>query len=272
MGIITGNTAVYGVIGNPVAHSLGPLMHNKAFAGLGHPGVYVAFETRDIGQAMDGIRALNIRGISVTIPHKETIVPHLDQVDDTARQIGAVNTVVNDKGKLIGYNTDAYGAVKALTEKTGVKDKDVVIIGAGGAARAIGYGMLKAGARVYILNRSEGKGQKLAAFLGASFYPLTELSRAPCDILINTTPVGMAPNVDEMPIEPEQLTDRMLVMDIIYNPISTRLLASAEKIGAGVIDGVPMFVYQGARQFELWTGLDAPVDLMKKVVYKALKE
>ncbi len=272
MTVINGTTPVYGVIGNPVAHSLGPLMHNRAFARVGHPGVYVAFKARDIGPAMDGIRALNIQGLSVTIPYKETILPYLDQVDDAARNIGAVNTVVNDGEKLIGYNTDAYGAIKALSEKTRIKDKDVVIIGAGGAARAIGFGIIKEGGRLHVINRSIKRGEKLAEFLGASFHPPAKFNYVPCDILINTTPVGMSPDIEGMPIPQEQLNSHMLVMDIIYNPVKTRLLESAEKIGAGIIDGVPMFVYQGARQFELWTGLNAPVDLMKNVVYEALGE
>lgn len=268
--MITGETIVYGVIGNPVAHSLSPLMHNQAFSSTGYPGVYVPFQVQDVGAAMDGIRTLNIHGISVTIPHKETILPYLDRIDESASQIGAVNTVLNDKGRLVAYNTDAYGAVLALSEKTSIRNKDVVIIGAGGAARAIGYGILKAGGRLHIVNRSAEKGETIARFLGASFYPMECFGQAPCDILINTTPVGMHPHVDETPIPQAQLNDRMVVMDIIYNPVKTRLLEAAEKIGARVISGVPMFVYQGAKQFELWTGLDAPVDLMKQVVYEAL--
>ncbi|MFP4533733.1 MAG: shikimate dehydrogenase [Desulfobacterales bacterium] len=270
--MITGETIVYGVIGNPVAHSLSPVMHNQAFSNTGYPGVYLPFQVQDIGAAVDGIRALNVRGVSVTIPHKEAVMPYLDQIDDSAREIGAVNTVVNDKGRLIGYNTDAYGAVTALSEKTDIKNKDVVILGAGGAARAISYGVLKQGGRLHVLNRSAEKGERLAGFLGAVFYPMDRFDQAPCDILINTTPVGMHPEVDAMPVARNRLNDHMVVMDIIYNPVKTRLLEAAEAIGAQVISGVPMFVYQGARQFELWTGLDAPVDLMKEVVYEALNE
>jgi len=266
MGPISSETLVYGVIGNPVGHSLSPLMHNEAFRKTGWPGVYLAFAVSDAAAAMTGIRALNIKGLSVTIPHKEAIMPCLDQADEVARQIGAVNTVVNDQGRLIGYNSDAYGAVKALSEKTSIKDRDVVIIGAGGAARAVGYGVLKEGARVHIVNRSEQKGRRLARSLGADFYPLSQVSRAPRDILVNTTPVGMHPGIGETPIPQEFLEKDMLVMDIIYNPLQTRLLRAAEKVGARTIDGVAMFVYQGAMQFELWTGLAAPVELMKKTV------
>ena len=272
MAAITGETLVYGVIGNPVVHSLSPVIHNQAFSATSFPGIYVPFQVQDIGSAVDGVRALNIRGISVTIPHKESIVPYLDSMDEAARQIGAVNTVVNDQGRLTGYNTDAYGAMKALSEKTVIRDKDVAIIGAGGAARAIGYGVLKEGGRPHILNRSREKGEKLAEFLRVPFHPIEQLNQIPCDILINTTPVGMHPNVDDMPISKKLLNDHMVVMDIIYNPIKTRLLEAAEKIGAEVINGLPMFVYQGARQFELWTGDAAPVDLMREVVYEALKE
>ena len=270
MTIITGNTKVYGVIGQPVAHSLGPVMHNRAFAMSGYPGVYVAFEVHDVAAAVNGMRALNIQGISVTIPHKESIIQYLDQVDDNARVIGAVNTVVNNGGSLIGYNTDADGAVRALSEKSAIKNKNIAILGAGGAARAIGFGLLKNGGRVHIINRSADKGKKLADFLGADFYSLEQFDQVPCDILINTTPVGMHPKVDEMPVSRAQLRDSMLVMDIIYNPLKTSLLETAEQIGAKIINGVPMFVYQGAKQFELWTGLKAPVDLMSQVVYDAL--
>ncbi len=268
---INSQTHVYGVIGNPVAHSLGPLMHNRAFAAAGYPGVYLAFAVRDLEAAMAGLRGLNIRGISVTLPHKEAIMPFLDEVDQAAQAIGAVNTVVNRQGRLIGFNSDAYGAVKALSEKITIKGRDVAILGAGGAARAIGYGIMMEGGRVHIFNRTVEKAASLAASLDADAYPLSRFEAVPCDIVINTTPVGMLPDTGAMPIPAEPLNAKMTVMDIIYNPVQTRLLQAARTAGARIIDGVTMFVYQGAMQFKLWTGWEAPVDLMKKTVYEALQ-
>ena len=268
---IDSHSLVYGVIGRPVGHSLGPLMHNRAFAAVGYPGVYAAFEVSDVKAAMTGIRALNIRGVSVTIPHKEKVMDCLDELDPYAQKIGAVNTVVNTGGHLAGYNSDAHGAVKALLEKTPVKDRHVVILGAGGAARAIGFGVSKEGGRLHILNRSPEKARNLADLLQAEAHPLTHFPDLPCDILINTTSVGMHPETDAMPIPAEALHGRMTVMDIIYNPLQTRLLQAAQAAGAQTIDGVSMFVYQGAMQFELWTGKTAPVDLMKTTVYEALQ-
>ena len=268
---IDSHTLVYGVIGKPVGHSLGPLMHNRAFAAVGYPGVYAAFEVSDVKAAMTGIRALNIRGVSVTIPHKEAVMDCLDAVDASAQTIGAVNTVVNTGGRLAGYNSDAHGAVKALLEKTPVKDRHVVILGAGGAARAIGFGLKKEGGRVCILNRTFEKARSLADLLQADARPLSDFPDIPCDILINTTSVGMHPETDAMPVPAGDLHAQMTVMDIIYNPLQTRLLQAAQAAGAQTIDGVAMFVYQGAMQFELWTGKAAPVDLMKKTVYEALQ-
>lgn len=271
MSRIDSHTLVYGVIGKPVGHSLGPLMHNRAFAAVGYPGIYAAFEVSDVKAAMSGIRALNIRGVSVTIPHKEAVMDSLDEIDPFAQEIGAVNTVANKDGRLFGYNSDAHGAVKALLEKTPVKDKHVAVLGAGGAARAIGFGVSREGGRVYILNRSIEKARSLAAGLQAEAHPLSHFPELSCDIVINTTSVGMHPDTEALPIPAGQLNRRMTVMDIIYNPLQTRLLKAARAAGAQTIDGVSMFVYQGAVQFELWTGMEAPVDLMKKTVHEALQ-
>ncbi len=268
---VTSKTRVYGVIGNPVAHSLGPVMHNRAFLATGWPGIYAAFAVSDIAAAVTGVRGLDIAGISVTIPYKQAVMAHLDHVDEAARRIGAVNTVTNHEGVLSGTNTDAAGLVRALAGKTPPEGRDVLILGAGGAARAAGWGLLREGARIHIANRSEEKGRALAKSLGAGFYPLSRLDRAPCDILINTTPVGMHPRTEEMPVPAEILHKNMTVMDIIYNPLKTSLLQAAEAAGARIIDGVPMFVCQGALQFELWTGLSAPVELMENAVYEALQ-
>ncbi len=269
---ITGSTRVYGLIGSPVSHSLGPLMHNTAFARTGWPGIYAAFEVHDIKKAAAGIRGLNIAGASVTIPHKETVLRHLDQVDEEARQAGAVNTILNDSGTLKGFNTDSYGAVQALLQKIDIEGRNIIVIGAGGAARAVCTGLKKHGASIFISNRSEDRGKRLASELGVPFYPLDQIKKLPREILVNTTPSGMHPNTHETPVPEGFLHKGMTVMDIIYNPLKTRLLMEAEEAGAAVIDGVQMFVLQGARQFELWTGLDAPLELMKKTVYEALEQ
>lgn len=270
--VIHTGTALFGVIGNPVRHSLGPVMHNHAFACTGFPGVYLAFEVMDIASAMAGMRGLNIRGFSVTIPHKVSIMDYLDEIDDTATQIGAVNTVVNRNGSLYGCNSDMFGAIKALMEKTTISGRDVVIVGAGGAARAIGFGVKKEGGRVHIVNRTAEKGRELAASLDVDFCPQNRIDALTCDILINTTPVGMFPKTDALPVPPNVIRKETVVMDVVYNPVETRLIRTAKEKGCITIDGVAMFVYQGAMQFELWTDLPAPIDEMTKVVTNTLRK
>ena len=268
--MINSNTAIYAVLGDPISHCLSPVMHNSAFSHVNYNGVYLAFRVKEIGKAISGIRALGIKGAGITIPHKVAVMEFLDEIDDTAGKIGAVNTIVNRHGKITGYNFDTIGAVKAVKEKTGIKDKAVAILGAGGAARAVGYGIITEGGRLTILNRTKSKGEKLAADLDSEFCSLEDFKRVKCDILINTTSVGMEPNLKGMPVEKEHLNKGMIVMDIVYNPLRTRLLKVAEDMGCTTIDGVSMFVFQGAGQFELWTGKKAPVDLMRKTVLKAL--
>lgn len=170
--MIDADTSLFAVLGNPVSHSLSPVMHNRAFSDIGFNGVYLALRVQDIGVAVSGVRALDIKGASITIPHKVSVMEFLDQLDDTAQRIGAVNTIDNRQGILIGYNSDSIGAIKALTEKTTIKKKDVLIIGAGGAARAIGFGIISEGGRVTVSNRSTAKGETLAKDLGADFQPL----------------------------------------------------------------------------------------------------
>ncbi|UCF93974.1 MAG: shikimate dehydrogenase [Desulfobacterales bacterium] len=261
---------IYVVLGNPVAHSLSPVMHNRAFGHVGHNGIYLACRVEDLAPALAGIRALDISGASITIPHKVAALDWLDEVDAAARQIGAVNTVVNRQGVLCGYNSDCAGAIRALSAKTSIKSKRVAIIGAGGAARAIGFGIIAEGGLVTIINRTPAKGEQLARDLGAEFRPLADADRVDCDILINTTPVGMLPETAAMPLPPEALSKEMIVMDAIYNPLMTRLLREAAQRGCTTVDGVAMFVYQGAIQFELWTGRAAPVEIMRATVLEAL--
>jgi shikimate dehydrogenase len=268
---IDAHTQLYGVLGNPVGHSLSPAMHNAAFERVGFNGVYTAFEVSDLPAAIAAIRALNIRGCSVTIPHKVAVMALLDEIDPLARRIGAVNTIVNDGGRLTGLNSDSPGAMAALLEKTPVAHRHAAVIGAGGAARALAHGIVSHGGRLTIVNRSPEKGRRLARELDGDFCSPADFSGVGVDILINTTPVGMVPDIDRMPVGHAGLRPGMTVMDIVYNPLETRLLKAARDAGCTVVDGVAMFVHQGAIQFERWTGQKAPIQLMKKTVLAALR-
>ena len=267
---IDAKTSLYCVLGNPVAHSLSPVMHNRAFARTGGNSAYVAFRVEDPAGAAAGIRALGIRGASVTIPHKVAIMDHLDEIDDLARSIGAVNTVDNRDGRLIGYNTDGMGAADALAEAVDISGRRIALIGAGGAARAIGFTLAARGAEVLVFNRTRTNGEALAKDLSTRYAPLDQLDRYDCQVVINTTSVGMAPDTDAMPIRAEHLDPAMVVMDIVYNPRLTRLLETARGLGCQTMDGVAMFVNQGAAQFELWTGQTAPRAVMQDAVTEAL--
>ena len=262
--------ALYVVIGNPIGHSLSPVMHNTALTHSGLSGYYLACQVEDIAAAVVGIRGLGICGASVTIPHKIAVMQYLDKIDQMAVDIGAVNTIVNQNGILHGYNSDCEGAIKALVEVAEVKGKDVAIVGAGGAARALGFGLKQAGASITVINRTGVRGEKLAQDLRCRFSPLAELKELPYHIVVNATPVGMTPDVDGLPLSPGLLERESVVMDMVYNPLKTRLLRAAEDIGCTTIDGVSMFVHQGAVQFELWTSQKAPVDVMRKVVLEQL--
>ena len=261
-----GTPAIFAVFGNPVLHSLSPVMHNAAFAATGFNGIYAAIRVKDIRPAVAGMRALGLKGASITIPHKESVLACLDDIDPTARRIRAVNTIVNDDGSLKGFNTDCDGVMQALAEKISIEGRRVGILGAGGAARAVAFAVIGRGAAATIFNRSREKGEALAADLGADFKPLSEFAAERCDILVNTTPVGMSPQGQDTPLLGEKLKPGLVVMDIVYNPLKTRLLREAEAAGCETIDGLSMFVHQGARQFELWTGLAAPVDIMRMAV------
>ena len=247
-------------------------MHNHAFQQVGHNGVYVAVRIRDIAAAVSAMRCLSIHGVSVTVPHKTAVMPLLDHTDPLARDIGAVNTIENRAGQLWGYNTDAPAAVRALKEKTSLSGRPVAILGAGGAARAIGYGLVNEKVAVVIVNRTASHGRQLAANIGADFVRIDEYRPSDGTILINTTPVGMWPHVDATPIPTERLHPGMVVMDIIYNPLQSRLLREAAGIGCLVLNGISMFVYQGALQFERWTGKPAPLEAMHQAVNNALTE
>ena len=261
---------VYAVVGNPIDHSLSPVMHNSALAHTGLDGSYLAFRVEDIAAAVDGIRGLGIRGVSITSPHKISVMQYLDEIDPMAAEIGAVNTVLNRGGILYGYNSDCAGAVTAISAKTVIKGKKVAVIGAGGGARAIGFGLKQEGGIVTVINRTRSRGEKLARDLGCHFMPLGEIKELPFQIIVNATPAGMTPDVNSMPLPPGLLEPEIVVMDMVYNPLKTRFLQQAESIGCTTVDGVSMFVHQGAVQFELWTNKKAPVNVMRKVVLESL--
>ena len=261
---------IYAVFGDPVSHSLSPAMHNSAFAQAGLEGLYLAFRVKDIAAAVGAVRGLDIRGVSITIPHKVGVMQYLDRIDPTAGRIGAVNTIVNRGGTLLGYNSDWAGAVNALKEKIDIRAKTVAVIGAGGAARAVGFGVRQEGGRLIIINRSKESGESLAAGLDCEFKLLADVRRLPYDVVINATSVGMLPHANHTPVDDALLEAGMVVMDLVYNPLQTRLLKEAQKRGCTTLDGVAMLVHQGAVQFELWTGKKAPVDVMRRVVVEAL--
>ncbi|WP_456434388.1 shikimate dehydrogenase [Thermosulfuriphilus sp.] len=269
-GIITGRTKVFGIIGYPVAHSLSPAMHNAAFRVTGYPGVYVPFPTRPetLPAALSGLKALGINGVSVTVPHKVAVMDLLDEIDPLARRIGAVNTIVTSPKGLKGLNTDWLGALKAIEEVIDPRGRRVLILGAGGAARAIAYGLSEAGAEVVILNRTRSKAEALAREIGAVAGDLEEMVHLSAEILIQTTTVGL--EEDRSLVPREVLSQFKVVMDIVYSPLKTRLLKEAEAAGCQTIDGLSMLVYQGAAQFELWTEEKAPIEIMRKAALDAL--
>jgi shikimate dehydrogenase len=238
-------------------------MHNAAFAALGLDAVYLAFDVRpeSLGAALAGARALRARQLAVSLPHKEAVIPLLDEVDDTARRIGAVNTVTLREGLLVGSNTDWIGAVRALERETPLEGRDVVVLGAGGTARAVVWGAGRRGARVTVLNRSRVRAEKLAGELDAAVVGgLEDLPRLACDVLVNTTSVGL--RSEESPVPAAAIPPRAVVLDAVYDPPRTRFLRDAEARGARTIGGKWMLVHQAAEQIRLWSGREAPVDVM----------
>ncbi len=274
--IIDGKTELYGIIGNPVRHSLSPAMHNAAFAVMGMNWVYVPMEVTDIKSGMTGLKGLGFKGVSVTVPHKATVIPFLDEIDPVAEQIGAVNTLLfrpNHAGEIIcrGFNTDWLGANTALAEQIKLQSSSVLIIGAGGAAKAVGFGLVQAGADVFICNRTAEKGEALAQWLGCSFLSMDAVNTFDADVLINTTSVGMEPDFEGIVVPPECLNQFSVVMDIVYAPLQTRLLREAALVGCATIDGLSMLLYQGAAQFKIWTGGTPPQLIMRSALEEELR-
>jgi len=265
-------TRVYGVAGDPVAHSLSPAIMNAAFRRENVNAVYLALHAKTLKDLLTCVREIPIHGLSVTMPYKEAILPYLDNTDSHTDKIGACNTVVRAQdGKLYGFNTDTSGVVRPLERRLNtLQDAKILVLGAGGAARAAVFGLKERGAEVYILNRSTATAQKLARRAHARTLKRADLKKYSFDVIVNATPVGMG-NTRETPLQEKEINARY-VFDMIYDPPETRLLQLAKQRGAQIIPGIEMFVHQAARQFEIWTGKPAPQDDMLQVVTLALQE
>ncbi|MBU8848624.1 MAG: shikimate dehydrogenase [Desulfobacterales bacterium] len=266
--MIDSNTQLYCIFGNPVMHSKSPAIHNACFQHHHINAVYLAFGVDEISKGITAMRSLNIKGASVTIPFKQSIMNYLDRIDKDALNIGAVNTIVNKDGKLLGYNTDFKAAITPL-KPIGIKDKRVCIIGAGGAAQAVAYGIHKEKGSIVMINRNKERGESLSLKYKADFIPMDEIDKMDdinADIIINTTSIGMHPNIDNLAFPSNHMNSQMVVMDIVYNPLRTKLLSEAQKRGCKTIDGLSMFLYQGAAQFKLWTGISPDMELMRQAV------
>jgi len=280
---ISGKTKLCCVIGDPVEHSLSPVMHNAAFKELNLDFVYVAFTVRkdELKNAIAGARSLQVHGLNVTMPHKTAIMKHLDEIDPTAKSIGAINTVLNAEGKLVGYITDGVGAIKALKENSvSLEGKKLLLLGAGGAAKAIAFHAAQEVEELEILNRTAQKANDLAEALHKKFdkkvsgnmlsSETIKKELEDTDILVNATSVGMHPNVNQSLVDSTWLRPDLYVMDIIYNPLETKLAKDAKSVGANVVSGIEMLVYQGAVSFEIWTNRPAPVKVMKEAILNKL--
>ncbi len=264
-------TQLYGIVGNPVEHSLSPVMHNAAMRELGVNAVYLAFCPSSARGAAEAIREFDVQGVSVTIPFKERLIPYLDQPDQYVEAIGAVNTIKNVEGVLHGTNTDWLGAVEALDEKIEIQDSRAVVLGAGGSARAVVFGLLKKGASVHIANRTLERAERLAKEFGCTFSGLDERSIPTGDILINTTSVGMGKMAGISPVHRDSLSGFRVVMDIVYSPIETRLLRDAKEQGCQTITGLRMLLFQAAAQFRYWFQMEPPIETMEKALYQVFE-
>lgn len=274
---------LFGVVGHPIQHSLSPLMHNAVFKKLGLNYSYSAFdiEKNDLDIFLDRCREGNFLGLNVTIPYKISVIRYLDSLDEKAKLINAVNTIKFEDSMLLGHNTDGLGCVRALEEEgERIKGKRILVLGAGGAARAIAFQCTLEGAEIAISNRTMEKAMRLAKeireklnrrilVVNFSESSIREIIST-TDILINTTSVGMHPKVRRSPISPEVLDPELTVMDIVYNPIETQLLKNAKRIGCKTIDGVGMFVHQGAESLKIWLDIKPPIDVMRRVVLEKL--
>ncbi|MEW5898961.1 MAG: shikimate dehydrogenase [Bacillota bacterium] len=287
IGKISGTTKVCGLFGDPVEHSFSPAMHNAAFSSLGLDYVYVPFlvAPADLGQALAAVRALNLAGVNVTVPHKEKVLPFLDELAPEAEIAGAVNTIVRQEGRLIGHNTDGAGFLRALAIETGFapEGKNVLVLGAGGAARAVSAALARAGAReIRIAGRTAQKAAELAREINERVRGRAQAIRwgeedlleslPEVQLVIQATPVGMHPRLEDCPPFPFQgLRSGHLVCDLIYHPPLTKFLARAKAAGARILNGLGMLLYQGVLAFELWTGVSAPVEVMRRALVEELR-
>lgn len=272
---VSGKTKVIGIFGYPIEHTLSPLMHNSAFKTLGLDTCYLAFAVlpQDLPDAVKAIKSLGLVGANITVPHKEKVIPLLDEVHEEASFIGAVNTIVNKDRTLIGYNTDGKGFIRSLSEEgVSVDGKDVVIIGAGGASRAISYYLSETTSKLSLYDLDKPKAEKLTHDLNqirTNVFTLDTIETiGKHDIIINATPLGLKPD-DPLPINPDLITSDMVVCDLVYK--KTGLLKEAEKKRARVIDGSGMLLWQGVLAFELWTGSQAPVEIMRNVLLSGIR-
>jgi len=264
-------TRAYGVAGDPVAHSLSPVVMNTALRRENVNGVYLALHAKTLSDLLTCARGIPIHGLSITMPYKESMVKHLDNTDSSTTKIGACNTVVRAQdGKLYGFNTDTSGVVRPLEKRIALPAAKILVLGAGGAARAAVFGLKERGCEVYILNRSMGPAQKLARSARARLMKRADLKKMRFDVIINATPVGMGSS-KESPLSENEINARYL-FEMIYDPPETRLVKLARERGAEIIPGIEMFVHQAARQFEIWTGKPAPWDEMLRMVNLAFQE
>ncbi len=256
------------VIGHPIQQSISPVVHNTLYARHGLNFVFLAFDITNVKSVLLGLKHMNVSGISVTIPHKQIVGQYLDEIDDVAKEIGAINTIVHRNGKYVGTNTDWIGAVSALKEKTPITGKRIALLGAGGAARAVSYALKRENAQIYVFNRTKDTALKLVDdfHLDGAYTLKDSQSIRECDIIINTTSVGMIPNSEVCPISTEAITNNHVVFDIINIPKKTKLLQMAIEKGATVVYGHRMLLYGSAKQFELFTNVKPDFLVMEKTL------
>ena len=283
---INGSTKLTGILGYPVTHSVSPQMHNAAYAKLGLNYCYlpISVKPKDLERVLEGIRILSFAGVNVTIPHKEAVVTHLDEVTKIARLIGAVNVILIQEGRLIGYNTDGPGFIDSLREDAGfeVAGKFAVVLGAGGGAKSVAMMLAQDGVKKLVISdliyeKAENLCEYINSHFGIAPYACPAKSNelrkliGSCDLLVNATPVGMHPKMNECPIEDDCIIPgSAVVYDLVYNPLETKLLKLAKKNGAKAVSGIGMLIRQGALAFSLFTEQEAPVSLMKEAALKAL--
>jgi len=269
-GMRTDKEQLFCLFGNPVGHSLSPLMHNAAYRAMNLAARYQAFLVPDPETAVRLFREMGMDGASVTLPFKTSIMDHLDDLDEDCRAIGAVNTVWVRDGKLLGSNTDWIGVARSLKSHLDIRGKTLAILGSGGAARGAVFAVRKEGGNPVLVCRNPLKGKELARDFDCPLHPLSDLGSIKAHVLINTTPVGMGSDAESTPARRKDLVNFQWVMDMVYNPLRTALLREAEAAGSGVISGLSMFVHQGAEQVRIWTGMEPPLELMTRIVKEEL--